>query len=114
MRPSTAPRRRAPVNRLTTVMDHRTRANSDAMKGLLGRQLASITDVLAKASQRRDADTTRRSFETTTSSPVQMSDTYSPASNPSLISDNSTFGGSGATLRGRFDVDVAQACCIMG
>ncbi|KAF9692623.1 hypothetical protein EKO04_009519 [Ascochyta lentis] len=37
-------------------MDHRRRASSTASIGLLSRQLASITDTLAKASQRRDAE----------------------------------------------------------
>lgn len=40
-------------------MDRRRSVNSATTKGLLSRQLASITDTLAKASQRRDAQLQR-------------------------------------------------------
>lgn len=54
MRPTrTSTRRRV---RNTAAKNRPTMASSDAMKGLLGRQLASIADTLARASQRRDAE----------------------------------------------------------
>ena len=41
------------------IMDHRRRASATASNGLLSRQLASITDTLVRASQRRDEEAER-------------------------------------------------------
>ena len=46
-------------NNSSTDMDSQSKANSTASKSLLSRQLASITDALAKVSQRRKVEANR-------------------------------------------------------
>ncbi|KAF2832152.1 hypothetical protein CC86DRAFT_462519 [Ophiobolus disseminans] len=70
-------------------MDGRTRVNSDTMKGLLGRQLASITDTLARASQRRDTELRQKAYFK--SPPAPAAQVPSPT-NPSLTSDTEGTG----------------------
>jgi hypothetical protein len=98
-------------------------------RALLGRQLASITDTLAKASQRRDAEVKKRS-----TNPSVASTTHTPHSPPSsinlsLISHNEGTGSSDpggiVVFRDnhteptklafeRFDLNQKQANDIMG
>jgi len=63
-------------------MDRRRRASSATSKGLLSRQLASITDTLAKASQRRDAELKRTHLPSKTST---VETVLAPASGPELL-----------------------------
>jgi hypothetical protein len=64
--------------------------NSITMKELLGRQLASITDTLAKASQRRDAEIRRRSGS---KSSAVLAPSVSSATTPRLTSDTEGSAG---------------------
>jgi hypothetical protein len=126
-------RRRAPSirNGTVTAMDHRAGSNMDAMKGLLGKQLASITDTLAKASQRRDAEVKKRTIaKTSIASAAAPTPPPAPLSiRPSLTSENEGTGSSDSSgivvFRGnhskpdqqnftRFDLGLEQANSIMG
>jgi len=128
MRPTRASARRRTRN--TPVMDARTRTNSNAMKGLLGRQLASITDTLARASQRRDAELQQKANLKSPPAPaVQLPAAPSPT-NPSLTSDTEGTGsdsGDSVVLGGyqdvpnnngfeigKYEVDLPQANDISG
>jgi hypothetical protein len=57
------------------AMDSRNRASSIALKGLLNRQLSSISETLAKASKRRDEELQQRSTSKaqTVRSPTNLS-----------------------------------------
>lgn len=119
-----------PIRRPVAVMDGRDEANSAAMKGLLGRQLASITDTLARASQRRDAELLRRSASKPPAVPTAPLPQAPSPINPYLTSDTEdnrstssgggsiAFGGQQTELVGRkfgqFDFDLLQANSIMG
>jgi len=50
---------RSTPKRIVPTRDDRARVRSIAMSGLLGNQLANISDTLAKASQHRDAEMQR-------------------------------------------------------
>ncbi|KAH7077097.1 hypothetical protein FB567DRAFT_534532 [Paraphoma chrysanthemicola] len=65
--------------------------DTEAMRGLLGRQLASISDTLAKASQRRDAEIQKRTVSAKQSSAPAVQSPDPSRTDPSLTSD--TEGG---------------------
>lgn len=82
-------------------MDRRARGNSLAMRGLLGRQIASITDTLAKASQRRETELQQRAAQNPPIAHVpQLYPAPSPQSGPSMTSDTGSSGGSDSGISG--------------
>jgi hypothetical protein len=82
MRPTRASAQRRARN--SAAMDGRARASSIALKGLLDRQLSSISDTLAKASKRRDEELQQRSATKAKDAQIVQSPT---PTNPSLKSD---------------------------
>jgi hypothetical protein len=82
-------------------MDRRARGNSFAMKGLLDKQIASITDTLAKASQRRETEVRQRAVQ---KPPVlhspQASSVPSPHSDLLMTSDTHPLGSSDPGISG--------------
>ncbi|KAF2034728.1 hypothetical protein EK21DRAFT_107856 [Setomelanomma holmii] len=100
---------------------------SEVMKGLLGRQLVSITDTLSRASQRRDAEIRRRTALQKSSAPAFQSRLSSPT-NPSLTSDTecgASDSGESMVFSGRqttpdlkgfhgFNLDLPQSTNILG
>lgn len=84
-------------------MEGRDRVNSSPRKGLLGRQLASISDTLAKASARRDAEVQRR-----LSPQPQLATTPDLSSRPSSTNSSLTSDAQG-TIGSEFGRSVAFA-----
>jgi hypothetical protein len=126
-------RRRAPNGRSGAVgtMDDRAGPHMDALKGLLGKQLASIADTLVKASQRRDAEVKKKSIAKTSIASVAatLPPPTPPSTRPSLTSENEGTGSSdhGDILvfrgnynkseqqnRAQFDLGLEEANIIMG
>jgi hypothetical protein len=110
---------------IAPTRDDRARARSTAMSGLLGQQLANISDTLAKASQRRNAEVQRRS-------PQPLAAPTAPAPGPTefyltsdIVAGSSVIGSPSApshepqtkpTLQspGQYDLDLSKANTIMG
>lgn len=96
--------------------------DAEAMRGLLGRQLASISDTLAKASQRRDAEVQKRTVSAKQSSAPAVQSPDPSCANSSLTSD--TEGGqsdsiqsdiiNGRQLASNFDLDLLTFRDILG
>ncbi|CAO2648811.1 Nn.00g097600.m01.CDS01 [Neocucurbitaria sp. VM-36] len=74
----------------TAGRDRRPRISSVAPEGLLGRQLASIADTLAKASQRREGELHDRKMEDPIATPAEQEfwQNLSVTSRPMASSDN--------------------------
>jgi hypothetical protein len=82
-------------------MDRRARGNSFAIKGLLSRQMASITDTLAKASQRRETEVRQRQTQKPPIvHPPHTSPVPSPRFDPFMTSDTDSSGDSDSGISG--------------
>jgi hypothetical protein len=121
------PRNKASARRRAT--DRRTSAtmaNSTAVSGLLGRQLASISDTLVRASRRRDAEVQRRAASRSSAAPAVQAPVAPSPTKPSLTSNTEDSAPSNSVVFpghqknfttqkfGRFDRDQPQADRIMG
>jgi septal ring factor EnvC (AmiA/AmiB activator) len=95
MRSSRAPAR--PRACRAAIMDPRGRANSTAVKGLLGRQLASITDTLARASMRRDAELQKKAASELQGAPAVQAPFPPSTSDPSSVDTDGTASESGGS-----------------
>lgn len=90
-------------------MEGRHRASSKSMKGLLGKQLADISDTLAKASARRDAEVKRRLTPQPKLSLAPNSSLRPPSTNSSLNSDAEATIGSESGRSVSFAGDYTQS-----
>jgi hypothetical protein len=101
-------------------------ANPAAMTGMLGQQLANISDTLARASRRRDAEVQRRTASKSSAAPAVQAPAAPSPTKPSLTSntEDSASGNSvvfighqknfNTQVFSRFDLDQPQANRIMG
>jgi hypothetical protein len=97
-----------------------------AMTGMLGQQLANISDTLARASRRRDAEVQRRAASKSSAAPAVQAPAALSPTKPSRTSntEDSTSANSvvfighrkkfNTQVFSRFDLDLPQADGIMG